>query len=82
MTSNILHHLQELQVKWRQQDFNLNKSQTEEYSILLQARRERVLGFYAENRVFKGSKASADKIRDEEQKANPQPQEEQPPEDS
>jgi len=76
MTSNILHHLRELQVKWRQQDFNFNKEQTESYQILLQARRERVMGFYADGRVFKGSKAAADKIRDEEQKANPQPQEE------
>jgi hypothetical protein len=71
MTSNILHHIRDLKTKWRQQDFSFDKSQTEEYSILLQARRERVLGFYAENRVFKGSKAAADKIRDEEQKANP-----------
>jgi hypothetical protein len=37
------------------------KSQSEEYSILLQARRERVRGFYAEGRVFKGSKAAFDK---------------------
>jgi hypothetical protein len=71
MTSNILHHLRELQVAWRRQDFVLTGKQTEEYSILLQARRERVLGFYAEGRVFKGSKAAADKIRDEELKANP-----------
>ena len=71
MTSNILHHLRELQVAWRRQDFVFTGKQTEEYSILLQARRERVLGFYAEGRVFKGSKAAADKIRDEEQKANP-----------
>ena len=82
MTSNILHHINDLKNAWRRQDFVFTSKQTEEYSILLQARRERVLGFYAENRVFKGSKASADKIRDEEQKANPQPQEEQPPEDS
>ena len=71
MTSNILHHLRELQVAWRRQDFVLTGKQTEEYSILLQARRERVLGFYAEGRVFMGSKAAADKIRDEELKANP-----------
>ena len=67
MTSNILHHLRDLQIKWRQQDFSFNKSQTEEYSILLQARRERVRGFYAEGRVFKGSKASADKLALENQ---------------
>ena len=71
MTSNILHHLRELQVAWRRQDFVLTGKQTEEYSILLQARRERVLGFYKDGRVFKGSKAAADKIRDEELKANP-----------
>ena len=71
MTSNILHHLRELQVAWRRQDFVLTGKQTEEYSILLQARRERVRGFYETGRVFRGSKASADKIRDEELKANP-----------
>ena len=72
MTSNILHHLQELQVEWRKQDFNFTKSQQERYDILLQARRERVLGFHKEGRVFKGSKASADKIRDEEQQQRQQ----------
>jgi hypothetical protein len=77
MTSNILHHLQELQVKWRQQDFNFNKSQQEEYSILLQARRERVLEFHKEGRVFRGSKAAFDKLALENQVV-----EEQLPEDS
>ena len=77
MTSHVLHHLRELQTAWRKQDFNLTKQQTEEYSILLQARRERVRGFYETGRIFKGSKASADKIRDEEQKENPQLQEEE-----
>ena len=67
MTSNILHHIRDLQIKWRQQDFSFDKSQTEEYSILLQARRERVLGFYAEGRVFKGSKAAFDKLALENQ---------------
>ena len=71
MTSNILHHLRELQVAWRRQDFVFTGKQTEEYSILLQARRERVRGFYETGRVFRGSKAAADKIRDEELKANP-----------
>jgi hypothetical protein len=66
MTSNILHHLRELQTAWRRQDFVFTNKQTEEYSILLDARRQRVRGFYEEGRVFKGSKASADKIRDEE----------------
>jgi hypothetical protein len=67
MTSNILHHLRELQLKWRQQDLTFTKSQTEEYSILLQARRERVMGFHKDGRVFKGSKASADKLALENQ---------------
>jgi hypothetical protein len=71
MTSNIIHHLRELQDAWRRQEFVFTNKQTEEYSILLAARRQVVRGFYAENRVFKGSKASADKIRDEEEKANP-----------
>ena len=71
MTSNILHHLNDLKNAWRRQDFVLTGKQTEEYSILLQARRERVRGFYEEGRVFKGSKAAADKIRDEAEAANP-----------
>ena len=71
MTSNILHHLRELQVAWRRQDFVLTGKQTEEYDILVAARRQRVLGFHKDGRVFKGSKAAADKIRDEELKANP-----------
>jgi hypothetical protein len=71
MTSNILHHLRELQVAWRRQDFVFTGKQQDEYSILLQARRDRVLGFYKDGRVFKGSKAAADKIRDEAEAANP-----------
>jgi hypothetical protein len=67
MTSNILHHLNELKVAWRRQDFIFTRQQQEEYNILLQARRERVRGFYAEGRVFKGSKASADKLALENQ---------------
>jgi hypothetical protein len=50
----------------------LTKQQQEEYQILLQARRERVLGFHKDGRVFKGSKAAADKIRDEEQQQRQQ----------
>ena len=71
MTSNILHHLRELQSAWRKQDFNLTKQQTEEYDILLTARRQRVRGFYAEDRVFKGSKAAFDKENAEAEAANP-----------
>jgi hypothetical protein len=71
MTSNILHHLRELQVAWRRQDFVFTSTQSEQYSILLQARRERVLGFYAEGRVFKGSKAAFDKENADALAANP-----------
>ena len=77
MTSNILHHINDLKNAWRRQNFVFTSKQQEEYSILLQARRERVLGFYKEGRVFRGSKAAADKIRDEAEAANPQPQEEE-----
>ena len=77
MTSNILHHLRELQVAWRRQDFVFTGKQTEEYDILVAARRQRVRGFYETGRVFRGSKASADKIRDEAEAANPQLQEEE-----
>jgi hypothetical protein len=72
MTSNILHHINELKDAWRRQDMSYTKQQQESYDILLQARRERVLGFHAEGRVFKGSKAAADKIRDEEQQQQQQ----------
>ena len=61
MTSNILHHLNELKASWRKQDFKLSREQQEQYDILLVARRERVLGFHKDGRVFKGSKASFDK---------------------
>jgi hypothetical protein len=71
MTSNILHHLRELQVAWRRQDFSLTSKQQEEYDVLITARRQRVRGFYETGRVFKGSKAAADKIRDEAEAANP-----------
>jgi hypothetical protein len=62
MTSNILHHINELKDAWRRQDMTFTKQQSEAYSILLQARRERVLGFHKDGRVFKGSKAAADKL--------------------
>ena len=77
MTSNILHHLRELQVAWRRQDFVLTGKQQDEYDVLITARRQRVRGFYETGRVFRGSKASADKIRDEAKAANPQLQEEE-----
>lgn len=58
MTSNILHHLNELKDTWRRQDFKFTKQQQEEYDILLRARRDRVLSFYAEGRVSKGRSKS------------------------
>jgi hypothetical protein len=33
MTSNILHHLRELQVAWRRQDFVLTGKQQDEYDV-------------------------------------------------
>ena len=71
MTSNILHHLRELQVACRRQNFVLTGKQTEEYDILVAARRQRVRGFYAENRVFKGSRAAYDKELAAAEAANP-----------
>lgn len=57
MTSNILHHMRELQNAWRKQDFVFSKQQKEEYNLLLTARRERIQQYYAEGRVYKGKKA-------------------------
>ena len=61
MTSNILHHLRELQVAWRRQDFVFTGKQQDEYDVLITARRQVVRGFYETGRVFKGSKAAFDK---------------------
>ena len=55
-TVNVLPHLQELRVKWREQDFCFTKEQQEEYDMLLQARKERVKFFYESNRVQVGPK--------------------------
>jgi len=71
MTSNIIHHLRELQDAWRRQEFVFTNKQTEEYDILVTARRQRVRGFYEEGRVFKGSKAAFDKENAEAEAANP-----------
>ena len=71
MTSNILHHLRELQVAWRRQDFVFTGKQQDEYDILVAARRQRVRGFYEEGRVFKGSKAAFDKDIADAAAANP-----------
>ena len=71
MTSNIIHHLRELQDAWRRQEFVFTNKQTEEYDILIAARRQVVRRFYAEGRVFKGSKAAFDKENAEAEAANP-----------
>jgi hypothetical protein len=57
MTSNILHHLNELKTEWRRNDFNLSNQQQEQYNVLLYARRERVKELVKEGRVSKGRKA-------------------------
>jgi|TARA_R110000868_G_C10794759_1_gene756618 hypothetical protein len=71
MTSNIIHHLRELQDAWRRQEFVFTNKQTEEYDILVAARRQVVRGFYETGRVFKGSKAAFDKENAEAEAANP-----------
>ena len=55
-TVNVLPHLNELRVKWRQQDFRFTKDQQEQYEMLMQARRERVRWFYETDRVQVGPK--------------------------
>ena len=52
---NVLPHLQELRETWRKQDLSYTKDQQEQYDLLIATRRERVLQFYKEGRVFKGS---------------------------
>ena len=58
MTSQILHHLRELQTEWRRNDFCLSNSQQEKYDLLLYARRERIKELYKEGRVSKGRKTN------------------------
>ena len=64
--SEIVYQLRELQDVWRKNNFNLNEGQQVTYDKLLQLRRERVRFFYANNLVFKGSKAVFDKEQAEE----------------
>ena len=71
MTSNILHHLRELQVAWRRQDFVFTGKQQDEYDVLITARSQVVRGFYETGRVFKGSKAAFDKDIADAAAANP-----------
>ena len=59
-TVDVLPHLRELRDTWRRQDFKFSSSQSEEYRILLQARRERVAEFYRNGCVSKGRSKSED----------------------
>jgi hypothetical protein len=65
-TVNVLPHINELKDAWRRQDFKFTKQQSEEYELLLQARRERVKWFYETDRVCKISKSAQDKLKDED----------------
>ena len=58
MTSQILHHLRELQTEWRKNDFNLSSSQQEKYDLLLYARRDRIKELYKKGKVSKGRKTN------------------------
>lgn len=55
-TVNVLSHLQELKLLWRQNNFTFTKDQQDQYDMLMQARRERVAWFYETDRVQKGPK--------------------------
>ena len=52
-TVNVLPHLQELRETWRRQDFRFTKDQSEQYDMLVEARRERVKYFYEAGLVAK-----------------------------
>jgi hypothetical protein len=64
--SEIIYQLRELNVAWRKQNFQYTKEQSSLYDRLVQLRRERVQYFYANNLVFKGSRAAYDKELAEE----------------
>ena len=64
--SAILYDLRELNTTWRKQSFQYTKEQQALYDRLVQLRRERVQYFYANNLVFKGSRAAYDKELAEE----------------
>jgi hypothetical protein len=64
--SAILYDLRELNTIWRKQSFQYTKEQQVTYDRLIQLRRERVQYFYANNLVFKGSRAAYDKELAEE----------------
>ena len=52
---NVLPYIKELKDAWRRQDFVFTKQQQEEYDLLIATRRQRVLQFFADGRVSKGS---------------------------
>ena len=64
--AEIIYQLRELNVAWRKQNFQYTKEQKALYDRLVQLRRERVQYFYANDLVFKGSKAAFDKEQAEE----------------
>ena len=58
--ANVLPHINELKDAWRKQDFVFTKQQQEEYDLLISTRRQRVLQFFSDGRVSKGSYKSND----------------------
>ena len=63
-TVNVLPHLREIEATWRRQEFKYTKQQ-QEYDLLIATRRERVAYFYENDLVSVGSKASQDKLAEE-----------------
>ena len=64
-TVNVLPHLKELRETWRRQDFKFTAQQSEEYQLLLEARRQRVKWFYDNDLVCKVSKSAQDKLKED-----------------
>lgn len=64
--AEIVYQLRDLNINWRKQNFQYTKEQQVTYDRLIQLRRQRVQYFYANNLVFKGSKAAYDKELAEE----------------
>ncbi len=64
-TINVLPHLRELEATWRRQEFKYTKQQQKEYEILISTRRARVAYFYENDLVSVGSKASQDKLAED-----------------
>lgn len=64
-TVNVLPYIKELKDAWRKQDFKFDKSQQEQYDLLIASRRERVKWFYETDRVCKISKSAMDKLKED-----------------